>query len=146
MKDRDLNFAIMKVGRTHFKRGGAEFAKVGISKGHPRILDYLAEHDGCIQRELANHCHTEPATVTSVLGGMEKQGLIYREPSKIDKRVLHVFLTEEGKKCQREVTKIHEKLGQECFKGFTEEEKELAVSFLKRIHKNIMEGAKNNND
>lgn len=146
MEDRELNLSIIRLGKKHFRRSGAEFAKIGVTKGQPKILDYLAENDGCIQRELAKHCHIEPATVTSVLGGMEKQGLIYRVPSKTDKRVLNVFLTEEGKEGQRKVTSVHEKLGREAFEGFSEDEKELAVSFLKRMYNNLMEGEKNKND
>ena len=32
----------------------AAFAKAGITRAQPWILDYLSEHDGCIQRELAD--------------------------------------------------------------------------------------------
>ena len=51
--------------KTHFRRSRVEFGKIGITKGQPRILDYLSENDGCIQREIAKHCHIEPATVFS---------------------------------------------------------------------------------
>ena len=35
----------------------AAFAKAGITRAQPWILDYLSEHDGCIQRELADRSH-----------------------------------------------------------------------------------------
>ena len=75
----------------------AAFAKAGITRAQPWILDYLSEHDGCIQRELADRSHFDPASITSALAGMEEQGYVRRESVKGDKRALRVYLTELGR-------------------------------------------------
>ena len=51
----------------------------GLSLGQPKILDYLKEHDGSVQKDIASACHIEQASLTSVLNGMEKKGLIVRK-------------------------------------------------------------------
>ncbi len=52
----------------------------GLTLGQPKVLDYLREHDGSNQKAIAAACHIEPASLTSVLGGMEQKGLIERKP------------------------------------------------------------------
>ena len=43
----------------------------GLTSGQPKILDYLGDHDGASQKEIAKGCHIEPASLTTVLHGME---------------------------------------------------------------------------
>lgn len=136
-KDLSLHKILIKVTRAHRRWAHEEFRKINISEGQPKILNYLAKNDGCIQRELANNCHIEPATVTSILNSMEKVELIYRTQNPNDRRVLHVFLTEKGKKVQKEVEEIFSLIDEECFYGFSEEEKIETISLLKRIYENI---------
>ncbi|MDE6580452.1 MAG: MarR family transcriptional regulator, partial [Ruminiclostridium sp.] len=61
-----------------------------LSLGHPKILDYLKDHNGTVQKEIAEACHIEQASLTSVLNGMEKKGLITREMRHGNRRSLYV--------------------------------------------------------
>lgn len=143
MEKGELHLSLSKMSRTHHRRVHAEFAKVGLSHGQPRILNYLANNDGCIQKDLSDNCHIEPATVTSVLSSMERVGLIYRKNNPRDRRVLNVFLTEKGKEVQNAIQNTFHSLEEECFYGFTEEEKIQAMSFLKRMNENMKKGEQN---
>ena len=137
MNDVPLHKMIIKISRAHRRWAHEEFRKIDITEGKPKILNYLAKNDGCIQRELANNCNIEPATVTSILNSMEKVELIYRTQNPNDKRVSHVFLTNKGKEAQKEVEKIFNSIDEECFYGFSEEEKKKTIGLLKRIYENI---------
>ncbi len=137
---RELNHLLIKVGAVHRRKSGYEFTKYDLTAGQPRILNYLFEHNGCIQRELAAACHLEPASVTSVINSMEKSGLIERKPVRGDKRALEVWLTEKGLDQKKIIDKIFITMANECFCGFTEDEKQLAGDFLDRIFKNIING------
>lgn len=53
--------------------------ETNLTPGQPKIFDYLLYHDGVVQKEIASACHVEPATMTSVLYGMEKKGYILRK-------------------------------------------------------------------
>ncbi|MDD4797356.1 MAG: MarR family transcriptional regulator, partial [Eubacteriales bacterium] len=97
MKNDTLIGAFFAVGGMNRRRARVYFNAVDISPGQPRILRYLDSHDGCIQRDLAVHCHLEPASVTSVLGTMENKGYIVRTPVENDKRAQRVWLTEKGR-------------------------------------------------
>ncbi len=138
-----LHGTIMVLSRKHRKILREEFQKVNLSEGKPKILDFLTENDGCSQKEIANLCHIEPATATSVLSLMEKEELIYRVRNEKDKRILNVFLTEKGINVQKKLDEIFNKVDDICFKGFNKEEKDQVINYLNRINENLREGEKN---
>ena len=35
-------------------------AELGLAPGQPKVLLYLAGHDGCMQKDVAEHCDIEP--------------------------------------------------------------------------------------
>ncbi|MHB8061470.1 MAG: MarR family winged helix-turn-helix transcriptional regulator [Ruminiclostridium sp.] len=139
MEKRELNLLLIRVGATHRRRSAYEFMKWNLTAGQPRMLNYISQNNGCIQREIAIACNLEPASVTSVLNSMEKAELITRMPVKGDKRAFAVWLTEKGLEKKKIVDEIFIEMENECFKGFSEEEKIVAKDFLTRIHKNMLE-------
>ncbi|WP_078555947.1 MarR family winged helix-turn-helix transcriptional regulator [Bacillus alkalicellulosilyticus] len=123
----------------HYRKSTSQFSALGLSPGQPKILETLIDLEGCMQKELAEACEVEPATITSILPGMEKNDLIKRETivNAPGKRALSVRLTEKGKAMEREVATIFHDVEEECFRGFTEEEKETFLSLLERVHNNM---------
>ena len=70
----------------------------GVTPGQWYFLRVLWEQDGLNQRELSGLVGmTEPTTVVA-LNSMEKAKLIRRQRSTSDKRKVHVFLTQKGKR------------------------------------------------
>lgn len=146
MKDGELIKIFMKLKRVHRRRCHDEFRRSDITKGQPKILNYLAENDGSIQKDIAKNCNIEPATVTSVLAVMEKSGFIERRPNAGDRRILNVYLTEKGKITQENSQRAICEIEKECFRGFTEEEKMQAKSFFERMYNNLSKGDEEKND
>ncbi len=140
MKPGDWNILLMRVSRTHRRRFQSEFSKIGLSAGQPRILEYLSQNDGCIQRKLSDDLKLEPATVTSVLSYMEKKGLIFRRSVDNDKRALSVWMSELGREKDKQAKELFIKLEQECFKGFSAGELDTAADIMKRMYHNMLEG------
>lgn len=68
----------------------------GMLPGQPKVLEFVAEHEGCLQRDIADACVMDRATVTGILGRMESAGLISRTPKSGDRRALEVRLTDDG--------------------------------------------------
>ena len=74
-----------------------------LTAGQPKVLDYLRDHDGAVQKEIAAACHIEPATLTSILLGMENKNLIIRKMHGNNRRSLYVYLTKQGKELAEHV-------------------------------------------
>lgn len=113
-----------------------------LSLGQPKILDYLKEHNGALQKDIAAACHIEPASLTSVLNGMEKKGLIKKEMHNGNRRSLYVFLTDKGKAMQKRVDYEFSRLELQAFHDFSEEEKENLMNYLLKIYHNLNEEKK----
>lgn len=110
-----------------------------LTLGQPKILDYLLLHDGAVQKEIAKACHIEPATITSVLLGMENKGLIVRKNVNGNRRSLYVYLTEKGRSLAQQVELTFGRIEEKALSDFGDDEKELLTVFLTRMNKNLRE-------
>lgn len=119
------------------KRLRPYMAEIGLAPGQPKILRCLVNHEGCMQKDVAEHCDIEPATVSRVIDTLEKAGLIRREVVENNRRAGSLFLTEEGLS-QYRLWEVHcQEIEQEMLAGFSEREKEELTQYLKRIYKNL---------
>lgn len=108
-------------------------AGTGLSTGQPKILDYLRDHNGQSQREIACGCYIEAASLTSLLNGMEGKGLIERKRLNGNRRTNYIFLTEKGKEKLSQVEDAFRRIEEETFKGLSQEEREGFISAYKMI-------------
>lgn len=108
-----------------------------LSMGQPKILDYLKDHDGSSQKDIANGCHIEPPTLSLLLARMEKGGLIERRMRNNNRRTLYVYLTSEGRKYQKIVDEQFQLLEQTAFRGFSDEERKIFQEGFLRIYENL---------
>lgn len=109
----------------------------GLTQGQPKILEYLFDNDGAVQKDIAAACFIEPATVTSLLSRMENNGLITREMKKENRRFLYVYLTEKGRNEYDRIKAAFEASERTVFEGFDEEERSVCINMLRRINQNL---------
>lgn len=114
----------------------------GLTIGQPKILDYLKEHDGSNQKEIAKACFLEAGSLTTILNRMEEKGLIERRILNGNRRSFHIFMTEAGKEKQQLVDKSFSEIERNVLSGISEEEFELFMSVYQKIHKNLIDEVK----
>ena len=68
---------------------------------------------------------------------MEKAGFIARIEDKVDTRKKRLTVTERGAYALRDFRNICDETDMQLFAGFSEEEKEQLMSYLKRLNSNI---------
>ena len=110
----------------------------GLTPGQPKILDYLLHHDGAIQIEIAIFCHIEPASLTTILNGMENKGYIERKTIDNNRRSLHVYLTETGKKYADRLNLEFARIESDALKGFDEKDTQQLYDLLNRVYQNMI--------
>lgn len=110
----------------------------GLTPGQPKILDYLLHHDGAIQKEIAMFCHIEPASLTTILNGMEKKGYIERKSVENNRRSLHVYLTKTGREYADRLNLEFAKIESKALKGFSETSNQQLYDLLGRIYQNMV--------
>lgn len=111
----------------------------GLTIGQPKILDYLSEHDGSNQKEIAKACFLEAGSLTTILNKMEEKGLIERRMLNGNRRSFHIFLTEEGKKKQELVKEAFDEIEAYALSSISEDEIENCMAMFKRIYSNLQE-------
>ena len=109
----------------------------GLTIGQPKILDYLKEHDGSNQKEIARACFLEAGSLTIILNKMEEKGLIERRILNGNRRSFHIFLTEEGKKKQQLVADAFLEIEKKALSNISEKEYEQFISVYQKIYSNL---------
>ena len=83
--------------------------------------------------QLAKDLGMDPASVTRALDRIEVKGLLRRERSTSDRRVVHLVLTEAGREVAEKVPPVLVDVFNAHLAGFRPEEFELLMSLLQRM-------------
>lgn len=112
-------------------------APYALSSGQPRVLEYLARHDGAVQKDIAHACMIEPPSVTSVLSRMEKDGLIQRSAREGDRRSQYVTLTAKGKELAQRTLETFREEEESALGGLSGDETQTLLRLLEKINRNL---------
>lgn len=80
--------------------------------------------------EIARRLSVTVGTLTTNMNGLERKGYIRRERSDKDRRVVHVLLTERGKKAFYHHRDFHKKMIKAIVKDLNQEEMEILYRCL----------------
>ena len=111
----------------------------GLTLGQPKVLDYLKDHDGASQKEIAEGCMILAGYLNYILNRMEEKGLIERKMLNGNRRTFHIFMTESGKKNQKLVEETFEKIEETALNNVSEEEQKVFMEIFLRIYRNLAE-------
>ncbi|NLD58122.1 MAG: winged helix-turn-helix transcriptional regulator [Clostridiales bacterium] len=111
--------------------------QLGLSPGQPKVLSYLSQQEGCMQKEIALALDIEPATVSQILSNMEQGGLIRRSGALERRRAESVFIAEAGREVYEKWQELCRGVEDEALRGFSEDERERFVEYLTRMYKNL---------
>ncbi len=112
---------------------------LGLYRGQPKVLRFLGEHDGCRQKDIAEHFYLKAASVSGTLSILEQQGLIERKMNPKSRRETLVYLTEAGKEKLIEVRKLYDAIDREWFGDFCGEDLERLLTLLEGLLESILE-------
>lgn len=95
-------------------------------------LSQLWERDGQPLKDLAAGNHCTPATMTTIVDGLERKGLVTREPHPDDRRSLQVKLTDEGERMRGAAPGVEE-MFHGCCSGLSPDETSTLATLLGRL-------------
>lgn len=110
---------------------------MGLIAGQPRVLSQLFLRDKITQKELADACCIEPATLSRALDRLEAMGYIIRNDNPQCRRSFLISLTEEGRKMAVKVNAAFKVLEAEMMAGLSDEEMDTIISLVSRIYDNL---------
>lgn len=110
----------------------------GLTSGQPKVLDYLRDHNGANQKEIAAACHIEPGSLTSVLNRMEEKGLIERRMLEGNRRTFYIFMTDEGSRLKDLVEDNFASIEKKSFRNISSEDQASFMETFSKIYENLM--------
>lgn len=116
-----------------------EIKRLDINSQQGRMLRYIYEHqhDGLIQKDIAEAFNRKSATITSMLQGLEKKGYIERRIPKDNERQKNIYLLEQGEKLISDIGIAFSKIESETLSVLTKEEAETLNRLLSKINKGL---------
>ncbi len=112
-------------------------SKNGLYFGQPPILEYVAEHDKCTQREVADFMKVSPASIATSVKRMQKTGLLEKMTDDSDLRYNRLKITEKGRELTYKCREDFNKVDTQMFSGFSAEECEQLYSYYERMINNL---------
>lgn len=115
-------------------RGRDSHAKDGVTLAHIKLLRPLAEAGGELPSgELARAVEVTPATMSGLLEGLERRGIVERVPHASDRRKVMVRLTETGRTKVEARRAVFVERWKDVVAGFTEDDLAAGVRLLHRL-------------
>jgi len=114
----------------------AELAPLEITWAQWATLLKLASGKARTAAELCRHSACDTGSMTRMVDRLEQKGLVRRERSSEDRRVVLLFLTERGQQLVPELKPVAVRVLNRFLKGFTREELEQFKSFARRMMAN----------
>lgn len=110
----------------------------GIHHSQHRMLMSLAKMGRTAsQKDIALAMNITPACVTRTLKSLSQSGLVERDEAARDGRRNEVCLTEEGAQIVAESRELFQKLDQEMYKGFSDEDIRQLTGLIERLNRNL---------
>ena len=101
------------------------------------VLYHLWKEDCLSQQELCNRTFRDKPSITRFIDNLEKQKLVKRMPSKEDRRINLVCLTETAKELQDRTIELANQTMSEALVGVNKEEIETVKTVLQRVYDNL---------
>ena len=114
-----------------------------LTKTQSLVLSYINSNKEIYQKDIEKRFSIRRSTETEILNLMEKRNLIKRIPSKIDKRLNNIEITEEGIKLEKVGKEKIKELEKHMIKSLTKEEKKELIRLLEKVEQNLLEREKN---
>lgn len=111
----------------------------GLLPGQPKVLEYLLECGPSSPKAIAEGCVFDKSTITSLLNGLERSGLVSREAREEDRRSVVISLTPCGENKAEKVASLCSEVDKKVLSGFSAEEKLELIELLARVRKNLGE-------
>ena len=110
---------------------------IEISGGQGRILFVLWKRDHLTIREISEQTSLAKNTVSVVVDGMVRKGIVERETNPSNRRQTIISLTDYAQSMREQYETVSRQMNQLFYQGFSEREQKEFESFLARILKTL---------
>jgi DNA-binding MarR family transcriptional regulator len=111
--------------------------QIGLHRAQATVLCRLFVQDGLSQSEIAEQLAVQGATVTTMLQRMEEASLVTRHRDPNDNRLVRVYLTDAGRRLERDINAQFMRVEAATFAGLSPEDRGALRRMLRQMLRNM---------
>lgn len=133
-----INYYLIRYSLVNKKKFSEKLETIGITYPQWTVLKTIKNHEnGITAKNISDILHMDKATLSGVLKRLERDDYITKVQSVDDKRVQHLYLSEQSLNLCRRVMALETEVIHEVFTGLSDEEISDFLEKLKLIMKNM---------
>lgn len=134
----NLGYKVKLVSQLMYRDFLERLEPYGLTPFHYLVLCCLWEEDGLSTSGIADKLKQLGATLTGVVDRMEERNLVYRERDSEDRRIIRIWLTDEGKRLMHILPSIGAETIHKATSKISETEQEAVLKLLDQIVHNLL--------
>jgi len=134
----NLGYKVKLVSQLMYRDFLERLEPYGLTPFHYLVLCCLWEEDGLSTSGIADKLKQLGATLTGVVDRMEDRNLVYRKRDPDDRRIVRIWLTEEGKQLMHVLPAIGAEMIDKAADGIPKAQQEAVLEILDRIVDNLL--------
>jgi len=134
----NLGYKVKLVSQLMYRDFLGRLEPYGLTPFHYLVLCCLWEEDGLSTTGIADKLKQLGATLTGVVDRMEDRSLVYRERDPGDRRIIRIWLTDEGRQLMYILPAIGAQTIDEATFGIPKAQQEAFVRLLDQIIANLL--------
>ncbi|MBD2107899.1 MarR family transcriptional regulator [Nodosilinea sp. FACHB-13] len=133
----NLGYKVKLVSQLMYRDFLERLEPYGLTPFHYLVLCCLWEEDGLSTSGIADKLKQLGATLTGVVDRMEDRHLVYRERDPSDRRIIRIWLTDEGRKLMDILPAVGAETIQRATTGVSEADQAAVTQLLEQIIHNL---------
>lgn len=114
-----------------------ELKKYGLARSQFQVIYFVHQHKIVTQKRLHQIMQVKPATLTVIIDGLVKKGLLTRSENVSDKRSKVIHLTAKGDNLRKKIPSLPEIIENRMFKNIQVENKKIALEIIEQMIQNL---------
>jgi DNA-binding MarR family transcriptional regulator len=133
-----ISFLIAQVCKAHRNTANALLQeRLDLYAGQDMFLNFLAQHDGASQSELAQSLCVEAPTITRMVQRMGQAGLVSRTTDPDDARITRLHVTPKGRNLLGQMEEVWQEIEARTMAEFDTDECATLRRLLTRVRDNL---------
>lgn len=128
-----LGFMLNETRNANFSLIEKELGPLNITSAQFKIIIGIAHERASTLSEFARFFDYDPGAMKRLIDRVEEKGLIRRAPSLLDRRLIHLELTEAGRALYPLIMQAVSKVNKQLLTGFSDVETAQLQFFLQRV-------------
>lgn len=133
----NLGYKVKLVSQLMYRDFLERLEPYGLTPFHYLVLCCLWEEDGLSTSGIADKLKQLGATLTGVVDRMEDRHLVYRERDPSDRRIIRIWLTDDGRKLMDVLPAVGAETIQRATAGVSEADQAAVTQLLEQIIHNL---------